>query len=1015
MKHLNEDNLAEQPAIAWFKLLGYEYEFGPDIAPLGSFQERSDFKEVLLLSRLERSIRRINPDLPLAGVQEAIRQLQHLQERDLVWTNKLAYKALAEHLVVEFKTVEGRIESRQVRFIDFENTTNNEFLIVNQFAVEGEKRVRRPDLVVFINGIPIAVFEFKNPTDKRGSIWDGYLQLGEYKQDIPKLFKYNQILAISDLAFAKYGTISATPEWYGAWKGITSEEDRPEGISQLEMLIRGLFDKERLLDALQNFIVFEADSEKDTSTFTKKMAMYHQYYGVNKAIERTIWASRPKGSRKIGVFWHTQGSGKSLSMVFYVNKVRRCQQLNSPALVFLTDRNDLDGQLYKVFLRSGYTQLAQQAETVKGLGARLQEAGSRIVFTTIQKFREKQGLLNDRENIIVIADEAHRSQYKKYAGNVRMALPNASFMGITGTPIDSSEKSTRMVFGPYISVYKINEAVRDEATVPIYYEGRLVPLHLTKDFIDEDFDDLVAEQGEGDEVMQRVKASLRRMEHLIGAPERIEQIAKDIVDHFSHRGIEGKGMVVTASRKIAVAMYRAMKQIKGAPEMAVVISNPQEFAGQIQPELDSHELERKFKKASDPLKLAIVCDMWLTGFDVPSLHTMYIDKPLKNHSLMQAIARVNRIYKDKPAGLVVDYIGVADNLKKALAIYASDVRDEAMVPMEVIIGKMLDKYHTVAGFLSGLDYGNWRMLDSTGLANLLYKSVNQVLGGDGEYDDGQRDDYLREVNALITLFGFVMPEKAANDIRRDVEFFVAVKNAILRLTTTGPGPTPPPIDVSSVVGKIIQEGIAATEAIDIFKTRKNGRPDISLFDEKFFEEIKKMKLKNLAAETLRKLLQDELMTLREKNQTRYGELLKILEDVIEKYENNIINSAEVIEKLIALAKELKVKKESGKKIGLSEEELAFYDAVSISKPKDLKNGELKSMVRELVGMVRHDLTVDWTNSGVITARIRANVRLMLLKHGYSVEQSESVMMKVFEQASALWRDYVNAATTSEVA
>lgn len=1010
MKNLNENSLAEQPVIDWLKELGYDYELGPDLAPGGAFMERNSFREVILEKRLKRSIRRVNPSISEKTIDEAVLKITEVSHPSLDIANKDVYKLLTEGVRLKVRDESERERGEIVKIFDFGNPLNNEFLVVNQFAIQGIDRVRRPDVVVFVNGIPVAIFELKSPTSESGTVRSAFNQLQEYKKDIPDIFKYNQVLVISDLMDARHGTISSPWEWFSKWKGIESEEEKHDSELPLEILVRGIFQKVRLLDIVQNFIVFEADSEKDATKFTKKMCLYHQYFGVNKAIRETLRAAGPKGNKKIGVFWHTQGSGKSISMVFYTNKAKRLEELQSPTFVFLTDRNDLDGQFYKVFLRTGYNTLAKRAETVADLKEQLRTAGGELIFTTIQKFEagEEYEKLSDRSNILVIADEAHRSQYAKFAAHVREAIPNASFMGITGTPISNYGKDTRLVFGDLISAYQINRAVEDGATVPIYYEGRLVPLHLTNQFIDEEFDELVSEQEF--EVRESFKRKWARLEQAVAAEDRLRQIAEDIVQHFNNRGLEGKGMVVTMSRRIAAKMYGLIKQIPGAPEVAVVISNPEAFRGEIQGEINNKELEKKFKNPTDPLKMAIVCDMWLTGFDVPPLHTMYIDKPLKNHSLMQAIARVNRVFKDKPGGLIVDYIGIADDLKKALSIYSSDIRKEAMVPIDVLVEKMLEKYKAVKSVFAGIDFAGWKKLDGAGLAGLFQEAINAVITDTktGNLLEERRDEFLRNAEHLFKIFALVIPHHEANAIRNDVEFFQAVKKAVIKRLYVDKLVISD-LEIESAVRDLVSHSIAAEGVIDIFAQRGKAAPDISIFDEKFLEEVKKIRFKNVAAEVLKKLLEDELRGRRGKNIVRFDSLAKLLENIIEDYENNIINSAKVIEKLIDLAKEIKSAEQAGTHLGLSEEEMAFYDALSAGKRAALKDEVLKNLVKELVGMIKRDLAVDWTNSEVIKARIRANARLLLVKNEFPLEESESILDLIYNQAVALYRDFAPVA------
>jgi type I restriction enzyme R subunit len=1002
MTKFKEQTITEQSVIDWFKQIGYEYKFGPDISPGGILVER-DFKDVILEKRLKGALKRLNPDLPEKAIDEAIYKLKKVEYPNLEIANKEVYKMLRDGIRVEVEDENRNLRGKFVKVIDFENPLNNEFLVVNQFTVQGIERVRRPDVVVFINGVPIAIFELKNPTIEEATIQTAYQQLQEYKKDIPEIFKYNQILVISDLVEAKYGTISASWEWFKKWRGIEDPNEQLQGVSELEVLVKGIFQKARLLDIIRYFIVFEADSEKEVSKYTKKICLYHQYFGVNKAIQRTLQALRPKGDGEIGVLWHTQGSGKTLSMVFYVNKAKELPELQSPTFVFLTDRNDLDNQFYKTFLRTGYSALAKQAETIKDLEYKLKTAGGELIFTTIQKFGEDFGVLSERENIIVIADEAHRSQYAELAARARKALPNASFMGITATPIDLENRSTRLVFGDYIDVYTMSQAVSDGATVPIYYESRLVPLHLTNYFIDEEFDELVQEVSDI-EVKESLKRKLARLEKLVSVPDRLRKIAEDIIYHFNNRGIEGKAMVVNISRRVAVEMYKLLRELPNAPEVAVVISKPEDFKDDIKVEMRADELEKRFKNPDDPLKMVVVCDMWLTGFDVPCLTTMYFDKPLKNHGLIQAIARVNRVFKDKQGGLIVDYIGIADDLKKALSIYDASIREEAMISIEEIINKMLEKYDVVKSILNGVDYSRWKYLEGEKLAQLLQQAINTVITDpkDGTLDDKRKERFLKESLALIKLHAFAMPHKEAYEIKDDVDFFKAVRANLIKRTITKDKIQEK--DFDSIVKELISKSIAAERVIDIFDLRGKGKADISILDEKFLEEIKKLQHKNLAIELLRKLLEDEIRLRMRKNNIRYRSLLEMLEKLIEEYENRMISASKIIEKLIELAQEIKKVDKEAEETGLSEEELAFYDAI-LSKKMIRQDEKIKELVRELVRIIRRDLTIDWTNNEIIKARIRDNVRLLLLRNNFKPEETEELTNVIYEQALVLFKDY----------
>ncbi|MBI2049185.1 MAG: type I restriction endonuclease subunit R [Parcubacteria group bacterium] len=1005
---LNENSLVEQPVIDWLKALGYDYEFGPDLAPGQVTAERENFRDTLLVPRLKRSLMRLNPFLNEPSAAKIIEELIHTEHPNSEEENRQIFRLLTEGAKFQLFDKNDEEQWIKVRFFDFVTPQNNEFLVVNQLAVQGADSVRRPDVVVYVNGIPLAIFELKSPTNESGTIRSAHLQLEAYKNEIPELFKYNQFLVISDLVQARYGTIGSAWDRFAVWKGIESENDNIKGMSELEVLIKGIFQKERLMDLFRYFTVYGADSDGESAKYTKMVAQYHQYYGVNKAVEATRKAVKPGGDGKVGVFWHTQGSGKSLSMVFYVNKVKVLPGLKSPTFVFLTDRNDLDGQLHKTFARTGYP-TAWQAPSVPALRERL-KTPSGVVFTTIQKFEDEEdelaGGLSQAENIIVVADEAHRSQYATFAGNVRKALPNASFMGITGTPISTESRDTELVFGKYISTYKINQAVLDGATVPIFYEGRLVPLHLSNDFIDEEFETIADEYAVPEsEVLKRKFAKLAE---LVGTPERMKQIAADIVSHFNNRGLEGKAMIVTMTRKIAADMYAAIRAVPNAPEVAVVVSKPENFEGKIQSETDAKQIERRFKNQNDPLKLVIVCDMWLTGFDVPHLHTMYIDKPLKNHTLMQAIARVNRIFRDKPAGLVVDYIGIADNLKKALSIYSADDRRDTMYPIEDIVAKMKEKYDVVSSMLADVSFAGYRKLSAGEAAKVFYAAMDSLLTDPktGGPDEERKMRFLRETEALSKLFGFAMPHAEANKIRDDVEFFRALKRAVNKFSETGTALPATDSRIETAIRELIAESVAAEGVIDILKMQNGGKPDISIFDEKFLEEVKNLKYKNLAIEVLKKLLNDQLRLRMKKNVTRYETLMRLLEQIIEEYENNIINSSKVIERLVELAREIKKTELALRDTGLTEEEAAFYDLMSQGKHSIAQNGEFKAFVKELVSVVKRDLAVDWSNSEVIKSRIRANVRLMLLRKEVPVEEAEVLVDSIYHQAFALFRDYV---------
>jgi len=1007
MTPINENNLTEQSLIDWLKTEGYEHVYGPDINPGQTRAEREDFRGVVLKDRLLGAIRRINPSLPAEQAEIIVKEIADYSHSDLILGNKEVYSWITNGKKISWRE-NGDEKTDLVKLIDFTEPLSNEFLVVNQFTVQGIDNVCRLDAVIFVNGLPLSVFELKSGVRTEATIGEAYRDIEYYKKEIPKLFLYNQIVGLSDLFNARHGTIFSSWERYGTWKGINAENDMPKDAEELEVLAKGLFNKERFLDVFLHFTIFEADSDGEAVTYTKKMCMYHQYYGVNKTIASTVRAILGEQDRKIGVFWHTQGSGKSLSMVFYVNKTKNIPELKSPAYVFLTDREDLDDQLFKTFSRTGYGTLAKKASSIKDLRARLSHLGSELIFTTIQKFQEDpdaQNALTERDNIIVLADEAHRTQYSNLAGNVRLALPNASFLGVTGTPISKNDKDTVRVFGNVVSSYKISQSVKDKSTVPIYYEGRLVPLHLADKFIDSKFDAVFGEVISDDNARMRKEWAV--LEEVVGAPSRIDKIAEDIVNHFNNRPIEGKAMIVTMSRRIAVLMYEAIRKINGAPECAVVISNIDEYASVIQPEKDVKKLEKRFKKVNDSLKIAIVCDMWLTGFDVPCLHTMYLDKPLKNHGLMRAIARVNRVFKDKPGGLIVDYIGIAENLKKALAWYGSDIQNDALIPIDEVVAQMHTIHKQVGEFFGKVDYASWKQKKGVELVRIMQAGINEVITNNGYLSDERKMKYIGTVSKLSKLHALVMPGEEAMKIVNDLQFFQSIREAIRKQTVLPHAIFPE--ETESAIRSLMQDSIQAEGIVDLFNVPGQERKSISIFDEKFVAEIKKSQYHNFAVDSVRKFLDQEIRARMRVNTARYETMLTLLEGLIEKYENNVISSAEIIKQLLEIADEIKKLDQESKDTGLSEEEIVFYD--TLEKNPDLKNAgiDIKEFVKELTKRIRRDLAIDWTNNETIKARIRQNVRLLLLQKGIIEEmQTKRLIESIYMETVRVYREYLPA-------
>jgi len=1004
--NLNEDTLAEQPALDYLRNLGYEIEEGKNVSPETLTGGRNDYREVVLQNRLRRALKRLNPHLDDSQIEEVQNRLRQVDHPDMVIANQELYRLFTEGVTLEYTSEDGERRGTTATLIDFENPNENDFLAVNQFTVQGGNQLRRPDIVIFINGLPMAVFELKNPTDQNATLYSAYQQLKEtYMSNIPDLFRYNQVMVISDVMYARHGTLTADWQWFVPWKDVSEEGDHPQGVeNQLQTLVYGLFEKERFLDWMRNFIVYENDDGK----MIKKTGLYHQYFGVNNAVESTIQATSEGGDGRVGVFWHTQGSGKSLSMVFYVAKTRLQKELRNPSFVFLTDRNDLDEQLYKTFLKTGYAH-AKHIPKIADLKQQLTNPSGDIIFTTIQKFTDNENdfpLLSEASNIIVIADEAHRSQYANFARNVRKALPNAAFMGVTGTPISFNDRDTRFVFGEYVSTYKISQSIEDGATVPIYYEPRSIPLKLVDNQLDAKVEDtLREEQIEDTDSYKQKWAQLRQA---IGAEDRLQQIADDVVRHYNDRGLEGKVMMVTIKRETAVRMYELItKHPEFTEEAAVVISGLQDFAERAQKEQNIDTLAKRFKDLDDPLRLVVVSDMWLTGFDVPPLHTMYLDKPLKGHTLMQAIARVNRKYKDKSGGLIVDYLGVATELKNALDAYSTGSEEEnTLIPIEELIEKMNEKYDIVRSYFTGIPLESVSSKEGEELSRIFQDAINAVVTDpqSGVLNDERKERFLKEEIQLEKLFALASPHKETIEIQDQVEFFQTIKQALVKQTSTGDGEVNEEVD--SVIKQLISQSIQAEGVVDIFDVEGEDKPDISIFDENFMNQMKEMKNQNVAIDVLRKLLNDQLRARVGENEVRYRSLLDMLRDLIEKYENNMVDSKQVINQLIELAEEIRNMEEEPARLGLTKEELVFYDAI-VQTGGEIENDEMvKELARQLVPNIRRDLKVDWTNDEQIRARIRTNVQELLLQNGYSSHDVQELTQKIFRQAYNLYRNVV---------
>ena len=987
---LTEDYLVEQPAINWLKGLGYSYIHGSELCPENG--ERETYRDVILKKRFISAIKRINPWIDDRIAEEVYKKVSDIPHPDFVIKSKIFYDYLIQGVKVIKDKKEGR--TRLVKIIDFESIEDNDFLIANQFTVEYqfERDIhRRPDIVVFINGIPMAVFELKS-FNAHETAKDAFNDHKTKIKDIPQLYIYSQVLVASDGFETKYGSTTSNWERFFVWEGIFSDDDveieqidedhyryiyNGKGITSLELLLKGLFRKEHFVEYLKDFIFFL----KSGQTYTKMIAMYHQFYTVKKAIERTkksVLEGETPEKRRIGVVWHTQGSGKSFTMLLYARKALKERELENPLLLFITDRKNLDEQLYGLFSQIS---VAKRVASIKDLQETIKTFAGGIVFTTIQKFGKKRAeeypFLTDRRNIIVIADEAHRSQYRELAQNLRKAIPNASFMGFTATPIELKDRDTYLVFGEPISIYSIDKARRHKVVVPIYYEARLSNLHLTNEFIDEEFEEISEFMDE--EEKERLKRKFARLESLIGTPERIRNIANDIIEHFNKRVLEidGKAMVVTISRKVAVKLYEEMIKHPKVPSLAVVMSgnrqrDPEQFWIHIRNKKELDALLNDFRNPKKAPKMVIVVDMLLTGFDVPCLHTMYFDKPMKGYSLVQAIARVNRVFKDKPGGLIVDYIGIADNLRKSLHIYARDTVDYILSDINKIIKLMKEKYDIVSSMFHGLNYSHWQVLSPEELAVLTTKAYIRLSSDDA------KKRFIKNYLALKKLYALASPHPETIYIKKDLRFFEMIKKMIVKYSIKKQ--TEISRDLEYEINKLISKSISAEEPVDIFTMLKRNKPDISMLDDSFLRQFKKMEYKNFAAEILMKIINDEIKVRLRKNPIRYKSLYKMLLEIIEKYNVRLIDTSDVIEELIEIAKELKKTIEEGRKLDLSEEELSFYDLLYFKIGSKETSKEIKEIVKEIIGELGPYIKVaDWNKKESIRSKIKMIVKKSLIK------------------------------------
>lgn len=1016
------ESVVEEAALDWFKGLGYQYLPGPDIACDGTRPERASYADVILSGRLRMALRALNPHIPAEALEDAFKKVLRSENPSLILNNRHFHRMLADGIDVEYRNKEGRVVGDKVWLVDFSDPERNDWLAVNQFTVVEGQRTRRPDIVAFVNGLPLAVIELKNPADENATIKGAFNQFETYKSDIPSLFQYNELLVISDGTEARAGTVSSGWEWFLPWRTIDARNIAPKGTPELEVLIKGMFDGQRFLDIIRHFILFEVDETK----VIKKVAAYHQYHAVNAAVEATLKATSPSGDKRVGVVWHTQGAGKSLTMVFYAGKIILQPEMENPTLVLLTDRNDLDNQLFDNFVvaQDLLRQKPIQAETREHLRELLKVASGGIIFTTIQKFLPENGerfpLLSNRRNIVVIADEAHRSQYDFIGGlarNMRDALPNASFIGFTGTPIEKADRSTPAVFGNYISIYDIQQAVVDGATVRIFYESRLAKLELKEEeipHIDPEFEEVT--EGEEETVRQRLKTKWARLEAMVGTEKRIGLIAKDIIDHFDQRlqVMDGKGMIVCMSRRICVDLYGAIIKLrpswhsdddsKGFIKVIMTgsASDPPSYQPHVRNKDRREFIKKRMKDPADPLKLVIVRDMWLTGFDAPCLHTMYIDKPMRGHGLIQAISRVNRVFKDKPGGLVVDYLGIADELKKALAEYTEGSRGETGIPQEEAVAIMLEKYEVVSAMFHGFDYSRFFTGTPAERISIIPATIEHIL-----VQPSGKERLLQVVTELSRAFALAVPHEKALEIKDEVGFFQAVRSAIAKNTRL-PGKTQEELD--SAIRQIVSKAIASNEVIDIFSAAGLKKPDISILSDEFLAEVQKMPHRNLALELLHKLLSDEIRSRSRKNLIQSRSFAEMLEKTIRRYQNRTIEATQVILELIELARQMRDARSRGEKLGLNEDEEAFYDALEVndSAVKVLGDEVLKTLARQLVETVRRNATIDWTVRESARAKLRTMVRRLLRKYGYPPDKQEKATLTVLEQAELLGRDWVGS-------
>lgn len=1070
MKPITE-NIIEESAIEILKSQGWSYSNGKDISPEGLFCERESFEQVVLVNRLRESIAKINPHIPVDAQETAIQKVLRIYSPVLLHNNEEFHKMLVEKVKIAYQE-DGYERSHEVALIDFENTSNNQFLVVNQYTIIENNQNKRPDILLFVNGLPLVVMELKNATDENADINSAYRQIQTYKAIISSLFTYNAVCIISDGLECKAGSVSADLSRYMAWKSSDGIKDASRFKPQLETLLEGMLKPDTLLDLVRNFIVFEKTKKEDTETgliqivTEKKLAAYHQYYAVNKAVQSSIIASGVNGDKRGGVVWHTQGSGKSLSMVFYSGKLITSPEMHNPTIVVITDRNDLDDQLFDTFAAS--VQLLRQepvqAESREHLKELLKVASGGIVFTTIQKFmpdgiKSVYDELSNRKNVIVIADEAHRTQYgfeaklidekdavtKEVIGKrlvygfakyMRDALPNATYIGFTGTPIEGTDVNTPQVFGNYIDRYDIKDAVTDGATVRIFYESRLAKVNLDEDGkrLIEEFDKEL-EQDEEVTDKQKAKAKWTKLEAIVGHKERVKNLAKDIVSHFEKRQtvFEGKAMIVAMSRRIAADIFKEIVALrpewqsddmnKGVIKVVMTTnsSDGPEIAKHYTTKQQRRDLSERMKNPTDELKIVIVRDMWLTGFDAPCLNTMYVDKPMRGHNLMQAIARVNRVFKDKPGGLVVDYLGIGSDLKKALSFYSdAGGKGEPAENIEKAVAVFMEKLEVVQQMFNEdsstqkdilveepqayyentykFNYRRFFKVDSKEKLSIILQAEEHIIG----LQEG-KERFVREVSLLSQALSLCITREEVQQHLPDVAFFQAMKARLVKFEGSGNGPGKSDVEIETAIKQIVDEAINSDKVIDIFEAAGIDKPEISILSDEFLQEVKGMKHQNIALELLKKLLNDEIKTRSRTNLVKSKKLLEMLEGAIKRYQNNLLTTAEVIQELINIAKEIKEADSEASRLGLSNDEVAFYDALEIndSAVKVLGDETLKMIAREIADKVRANTTIDWTIRESAKAKLMVLVKRTLTKYGYPPDKQQRAVDTVLKQAELM--------------